>query len=71
MGPSYWSLGGTLEYVSQLSSLVQIGKTGRPFLRFPLTFPLRPPRSLACGEGAPPLPDSAKEVAWVAINIPC
>ena len=47
----------------QLSSLVQIGKTGRPSLTPPLRPPVRPPRSLACGEAAPPLPDSAKEVA--------
>ena len=51
----------------QLSSLVQIGKTGRT----PLSPPLRPPRSLACGEAAPPLPESAKEVAWVTMNTPC
>ena len=41
---------------------MQIGKTGRT----PLRFPLRPPRSPACGEPAPLLPDSAKEVAWAA-----
>ena len=51
---------------SQLSSLVQIGKTGLTPPSPRPRFPLRPPRSLACGETAPPLPDSAKEVAWAA-----
>ena len=55
MGPLHWGVWAAHAF-PQLSSLVQIGKTGL----------LPPPRSLACGAAAPPLPDRAKEVAWAA-----